>query len=123
MAKKAMAGGEKPKAKKAKPAKQAKSGSASKAGKKEKKSKASSSTGAADVIFKLAEHPIVAELIAVGATAAVAAIAKGTTDRSGRGNTRAVKDAGKAAAAAIGARLVEEFKAVKKSAEDKAKKA
>ena len=126
MAKKATAAGDKLKAKKTKSAKAPKSAKASstpKGGKKPKKSKPSAkSTGAADVIFKLAEHPIVAELIAVGATAAVAAIAKTASDKSGRGNTRAVKDAGKAAAAAIGARLVDEFRAVKQSAEAAKKK-
>lgn len=124
MAKKAIAAGTKPKPKKpAKPAKAAKSDSAAKGAKKSKKAKKSSkSTGAADVVFKLAEHPIVAELIAIGATAAVAAIAKGSADKSGKSNTRAVKDAGKAAAAAIGARLVDEFKAVKQSAEAAKKK-
>lgn len=123
MAKKATAAGDKPKTKKAKSAKPGKANAASKSGKKAKKAKKSSaSTSAADVVFKLAEHPIVAELIAIGATAAVAAIAKGSADKSGKSNSRAVKDAGKAAAAAIGARLVDEFKAVKKSAEESAKK-
>lgn len=80
------------------------------------------SSGAAEALFKLAEHPIVADLIAVGATAAVAAIVKSKSDQqSGKGSSRAVKDAGKAAAAAIGARLMDEFKAVKAAAKDKAK--
>jgi len=121
MAKKSTAAGIKPKAKKpTKPAKAAKADSGAKKAKKAKKS--SKSTGAAEVVFKLAEHPIVAELIAIGATAAVAAIAKGSADKSGKSNSRAVKDAGKAAAAAIGARLVDEFKAVKQSAEAAKKK-
>ena len=120
MAKKATAAGDKAKSKSgAKKAKASKSGSAPKGAKKAKKEtkRATKSTTAADVVFKLVEHPIVAELIAIGATAAVAAIAKGGTDKSGRSSTKAVKDAGKAAASAIGARLVDEFKAVKKSAE------
>ena len=122
MAKKATAAGDKPKAKKAKSGKSPKAEAASKGAKKAKKAKSSKSTNAADVVFKLAEHPIVAELIAIGATAAVAAIAKGAADKSGKSNSRAVKDAGKAAAAAIGARLVDEFKAVKISAEESAAK-
>ena len=75
-----------------------------------------------DAIAKLAEHPIVSDLIAIGATAAVAAIAAGMSSKSGKTSGKAVKDAGKAAAAAIGARLMTEFQAVKDSAaEAKAK--
>ncbi len=69
-----------------------------------------------DAVSKLAEHPIVADLIAIGATAAVTAIAAGMSSRSGKTSSKAVKDAGKAAAAAIGARLMTEFQAVKDSA-------
>lgn len=123
MAKKSAAG-DKPKAQKAKTKTQkAKTKSAKNDGpkseKKAKKAKAKSATSpsAADALFKLAEHPIVADLIAVGATAAVAAIVKSKSDKS----RHAVKDAGKAAASAIGARLVEEFKAVKEAANKAAK--
>ena len=75
-----------------------------------KKKAGGKAKGAADALWKLAEHPMVAELLAIGATAAVAAIAEG----SGKGkkktaSSRAVKEAGKAAAAAIGARLISEF--------------
>ena len=114
MAKKASAKADKPKAKKNKGA----------AGTKRKASKPTSSKAgnAADALLKLAEHPIVADLIAVGATAAVAAIVKSKSDKAGKtGSTRAVKEAGKAAAAAIGARIVDEFKAVKASADKSAK--
>lgn len=131
MAKKATKAGDKPKSKKPKSAKAGKASKASKAsaaskgGKRTAKAKTQSakSTGAAEALFKLAEHPIVADLLAVGATAAVAAIVKSRSDdKGGRKSTRAVKDAGKAAAAAIGARLVEEFRAVKESAEAASKK-
>ena len=119
MAKKATAAGDKAKSKSGAKKAKTRADDAPKSAKKARKAKSSSrSTSAADVVFKLAEHPIVAELIAIGATAAVAAIAKGGTDKAGRSSTKAVKDAGKAAAAAIGARLVDEFKAVKKSAKD-----
>lgn len=64
---------------------------------------------AADALWKLAEHPLVAELLAVGATAAVAAIAEGSGKGKKKASTKAVKAAGKAAAAAIGARLISEF--------------
>ena len=69
-----------------------------------------------DAVSRLAEHPIVADLIAIGATAAVTAIAAGMSSKSGKTSSKAVKDAGKAAAAAIGARLMSEFQAVKDSA-------
>ena len=70
-----------------------------------------------DALSKLAEHPIVGDLIAVGATAAVAAIAAGLAGQKRKDPGKAVKAARKAAAAAIGARLVEEYKAVRDSAE------
>jgi hypothetical protein len=77
----------------------------------EKRKKAGKkSKGAADALWKLAEHPMVAELLAIGATAAVAAIAEGTgKGQKKTASSRAVKEAGKAAAAAIGARLISEF--------------
>ena len=117
MAKKASAKADRPKAKKNKGT------DTNKSSKRQGKTRTSSKAGnAADALLKLAEHPIVADLIAVGATAAVAAIVKSKGDQSGKsGSTRAVKEAGKAAAAAIGARLVDEFKAVKESAEKSAK--
>lgn len=76
---------------------------------------------AADALWKLAEHPMVAELLAIGATAAVAAIAEAGIERGKKHvPSKSVKEAGKAAAAAIGARLLSEFagepKAVKKKA-------
>ncbi|MES2903694.1 MAG: hypothetical protein V4696_05865 [Pseudomonadota bacterium] len=87
---------------------------------KTKKAKTGAKSGRAqssfDAVAKLAEHPIVADLIAIGATAAVTAIAAGMSSRSGKTSSKAVKDAGKAAAAAIGARLMTEFQAVKESA-------
>jgi len=80
-----------------------------------------------EALIKLADHPLVADLLAVGAMAAVAAIAeqgfsgKGSGKKSG--SSRAVKDAGKAAAAAIGKRLINEFEQVKKAAKPKSAKA
>ncbi len=75
-----------------------------------------------DALAKLAEHPLVADLIAIGATAAVTAIAAGMSSKSGKTSGKAVKDAGKAAAAAIGARLMTEYQAVKDSAAEAKKK-
>ena len=74
-------------------------------------------TNAADALWKVADHPLVGELIALGAAAAVAAIAQQSLGKSKKhGSAKAVKDAGKAAAAAIGARLISEFAEVKKAA-------
>jgi hypothetical protein len=113
-------------AKKADTAKAGKKPKAAKSGAKAKtKGKAKStrkSNSSVDALARLAEHPIVADLIAVGATAAVAAIAHGMSSKSNKTNAHAVKDAGKAAATAIGLRLVQEFKAVRDSAADAADK-
>ena len=68
---------------------------------------------ALESLARLAESPLVADLIAVGATAAVAALA-GSKKRDG-------KSAAKAAAAAIGTRLMSEFNSLKDSAKDAAK--
>jgi len=96
-----------------------KSGDGAPKAKKVKSGKAQSSY---DALARLAEHPIVADLIAIGATAAVTAIAAGMSSKSGKTSGKAVKDAGKAAAAAIGARLMTEFQAVKDSAADAKRK-
>ena len=58
---------------------------------------------------KVLDHPLVADLLAVGALAAVAAIAEsGKADPAAAKSKEAVKKAGKAAAAAIGTRLLKE---------------
>lgn len=75
-----------------------------------------------DNLLKLAEHPLVADLLAVGAMAAVAAFADQASHgkaskKAGRklsSSSRAVKSAGKAAAAAIGQRLLAEIKPAKR---------
>jgi hypothetical protein len=76
-----------------------------------------------EVLWKLAEHPLVGELLAIGATAAVAAIAEGSGTGKKHRSSAAVKQAGKAAAAAIGARLISEFADGKKPAKAKPAKA
>lgn len=83
---------------------------------KSKSGKAGKSGSGFDALSRFAENPIVADLIAIGATAAVTAIAAGMSSKSTKTSGNAVKDAGKAAAAAIGARLMTEFQAVKDSA-------
>jgi hypothetical protein len=79
-------------------------------GKKAKKAKGAGKHGSGlESLAKLAEHPLVGDLIAIGALAAVAAIAEsGKDDPAKVKSTNAVKAAGKAAAAAIGARLLKE---------------
>jgi len=58
---------------------------------------------------KVLDHPLVADLLAVGAMAAVAAIAEsGKADPAAAKSKDSVKKAGKAAAAAIGTRLLKE---------------
>ena len=112
MAKAKTAPAPKAKQKSAKASKAAPAKAKSKGGKKSK-------ANAFDALLKIADHPLVGELVALGATAAVAAIAQQGLGKSEKGgSSKAVKEAGKAAAAAIGARLISEF------AEDKvAKKA
>lgn len=72
-----------------------------------------------DGLARLIDHPLVADLLAVGAMAAVAAIAdhnvKTRTGEAEPGSSKVVKAAGKAAASAIGRRLMTEVKEVKKA--------
>jgi hypothetical protein len=71
-----------------------------------------------EALWRLAEHPLVGELLAIGATAAVVAIAEQPPSDKGKkksASSKAVKAAGKAAAAAIGARLLSEFAEAKKA--------
>ena len=81
----------------------------------------SSDGGAGDAFIKLLQSPLVAELVAVAATAALAALAEhGFTTGSGgtRGKRagKAVKEAGKAAAAAVGRRVSNEIDEIRKAA-------
>ncbi|QIK79067.1 hypothetical protein G7077_09355 [Sphingomonas piscis] len=81
--------------------------------------------GAADMFLKLLQSPIVADLLAVAATAALASLAEHGFNRGGaNGNNKragkAVKEAGKAAAAAIGRRLATEVEEIRKAAKPKA---
>ena len=78
----------------------------------------SSDLTAADALFKLIESPLVADLLAVGATAALAAIAESRFSRRddvGRKSTKALKAAAKAAAAAMGRRLSTEVEEIRKA--------
>ena len=67
------------------------------------------------------ESPLVADRLAVGATAALAAIAEpGFGKGEGRGTSKAIKQAGKAAATAMGRRLGTEFDEIRKVSKAKA---
>ena len=69
---------------------------------------------AAGAIAKLADHPLITELLAAGAMAAVSTIADHRLAQQAGGNSKkdgkVVKAAGRAAAAAIGARLLSEIR-------------
>jgi hypothetical protein len=79
-----------------------------------------SQEGMGEAFIKLLQSPLVADLLAVAATAALAALAEhGFSSRgapegtSGKRAGRAVKEAGKAAAAAIGRRLSNELSEIR----------
>ena len=75
-----------------------------------------------DAFIKLLQSPLVAELVAVAATAALATLAeqgftsRGSETSRSRRTGKAVKEAGKAAAAAVGRRLSTEMDEIKKAA-------
>lgn len=87
---------------------------------KPKKAKASRSANSSGLesLTKLIEHPLVVELLSVGAIAAVAAIAdhnvKTRTGEGSKGSGKALKAAGRAAADAIGKRISAEFDEIRK---------
>lgn len=79
-----------------------------------------------EAFIKLLQSPLVAELVAVAATAALAALAEhgftsGGEGARGKRAGKAVKEAGKAAAAAVGRRLGTEIDEIRKAAKDGAK--
>ena len=79
-------------------------------------------SGSFDKLAKLVDHPLLADLLAVGAIAAVAAITEHRLGDKNRSSSKAIKTAGKAAAAAIGKKLLGEFGAVASAATKAAKK-
>jgi hypothetical protein len=73
-------------------------------------------------LFKLIESPLVADLLAVGATAALAAIAESRFSRRddvGKKSSKTLKAAAKAAAAAMGRRLSTEVDEIRKASKAK----
>lgn len=72
---------------------------------------------AADALIGLLESPLVADVLAAGAAAALAAFTASRVSRRREGGSKqALKNAAKAAAAAMGERLSEEFDEIMKSA-------
>lgn len=79
-----------------------------------------------EAFIKLLQSPLVAELVAVAATAALASLAENGFTRGGEASRgkragKAVKTAGKAAAAAVGRRLGTEIDEIRKAAKGGAK--
>ena len=84
----------------------------------------SDGSNAGDAFIKLLQSPLVADLLAVAATAALAALAEHGFNSSGatggrKRASKAVKEAGKAAASAIGRRLTNEFDEIKRASKSK----
>jgi hypothetical protein len=78
------------------------------------------SDGPSEAFVALLQSPLVADLVAVAATTALATLAEhGFTSRGaqdgGKRTGRAVKEAGKAAAAAVGRRLSDEIDEIRKA--------
>lgn len=83
---------------------------------------AQSGKSAADALVGLLASPLVADILAVGAAAALAAIAQQGISRK-KGSKRALQAAATAAASAIGERLVDEFHDLVAAGQKKAKRA
>jgi hypothetical protein len=116
--------GSKSKSKGAKATKASRAGGRRGSNRRKLKADESFASDAGDAVIRLLQSPLVADLLAVAATAAVAALAEqrfsGAPTRQ-RGAGRAVKAAGAAAASAIGRRLSEEFEEIKKASKPAAK--
>lgn len=82
----------------------------------------STAEGVGDAFIKLLQSPLAAELVAVAATAALAALAEHGFSSGGNGRGKragkAVKEAGKAAAAAVGRRLSNEIEEIRAAAKE-----
>jgi len=82
------------------------------------------SDNAGEAFIRLLQSPLVAELVAVAATSALAALAEHGFTTGGGGSRgkragKAVKEAGKAAAAAVGRRLGNEIDEIRKASKAK----
>lgn len=83
------------------------------------RSRSSSKSDPVDALIKLLQSPLVIDLLAVGATAALASITESRSNRAqgavGNNNKKTVKAAGKAAAAAVGRRLAAELDEIREA--------
>lgn len=88
-----------------------------------KAAKSNRSKPPSELVSEFLESPLVADTLAAGAAAALAVFVQQGLSRRREGDSSklALKQAGKAAAAAMGTRLAEEFDAIMKRAEAKAK--
>jgi hypothetical protein len=88
-----------------------------------RRQKPESTISASDALVGLLESPLVADVLAAGAAAALASFTHHRLTRRRDGNSKqALKDAAKAAATAMGARLHDEFDEILESSK-KAKRA
>jgi hypothetical protein len=86
------------------------------------KASAENQMSASDALVGLLESPLVADILAAGAAAALASFTHHSlTRRRESGSKQALKDAAKAAATAMGARLTDELDEILESAKAKAK--
>ncbi len=78
-------------------------------------------SSALDALLKLLESPLVADLLAVGATAAFAALTEHRSSRKSGGNASntVLRAVGTAAAVAIGRRLTTEFEEIRNASNAK----
>ena len=119
----AAAVGAKVKAKKAKAPKPPKPAKAAKAGKSDSGAKRSRRSEGFEGLAKFVDHPLVADLLAAGALAAVTAIAEHQLGDRKESSSKMVKSVGKAAATAMGRKLMGDIGAITTAATDAAKKA
>ena len=115
--------GAKVKAKKAKAPKPPKPAKAAKAGKSDSGAKRSRRSEGFEGLAKFVDHPLVADLLAAGALAAVTAIAEHQLGDRKESSSKMVKSVGKAAATAMGRKLMGDIGAITTAATDAAKKA
>jgi hypothetical protein len=103
--------------------KEGKKASKKEAGLTKDETKRSKTRDSLDGLARLADHPLVADLLAAGAIAAVAAITEHQVNKGERAtSSKMVKSVGKAAAAAMGKKLLGDIGAITSAAADAVKK-
>ena len=100
---------------------QARKASSSGGGSSSESRSSSSQSDPVEALIKLLQSPLVIDLLAVGATAALAAITEHRSSRAqgAMGNSKkALKAAGRAAATAVGRRLANEFEEIRSASKN-----